>query len=409
MKTIQEFLIAATVLLLPFQDSGLQHLPIGILGASPSFIPLSLLIGVHFLEWLFNNRRLSINRSLIFIVGYVLIISTIYLVISGTESHGRNLLAKTFNLSVLTFLLLYPAFFINYKNIPRLGLYIKIAFVITLVGIVFNDLLMLDFVRSQGIIHASATDNIRPRGFTGEASYLSIMLMSLGMLSAHFSKEKTERIVFVALTILATAYSTSKGGLVTILAVAAFVVFFKSDIRRWLRLALIVAVIIAASYAVDLLLLRFTGDIQSGISTATRSGLMITTVLIVAHNPLGVGFAGFLPAIDKYVPQAIKYMDSIFDLPFDFTEIIAYLGANTDRTISTKTFLFDNLAFFGLPFLIIYIVFHYRLITRLIASPHTWLLAGALFCMIAISTYIPALGMYSISFVYGVALNELRG
>ncbi|MFQ6009041.1 MAG: hypothetical protein ACE5K8_08840 [Candidatus Zixiibacteriota bacterium] len=174
------------------------------------------------------------------------------------------------------------------------------------------------------------------------------------------------------------------------------------------RILLFIITIVAGNFIVEELQAKFVSDIESTFSTATRSVLILTSIIIVVHNPFGVGFAGFLPAVDKYALQAVTYLDSYLRVPLNFAEILTYVGATTDRAISTKTFLGDNLAFFGVPFLIAYVVFHYRLFSRLAGSRHVYLLAGVLFCMLAISTYIPALGMYSIPLVYGVALNEIR-
>jgi hypothetical protein len=408
MIRIKEFLMALWIILIPFQDTGLQNLPIGFLGTSPSFIPLSLLIFIHFLEWVLGEQSLKVNKTVLFIVGYVLTVSAVYLMISGLQSHGTNLALKTMNLSVLTFLFIYPAFFINYRDFPRIALYVKIAFFTTVLGVVLNDLFPADFVTRAGLIHARELTNWRPCGFTGEASYLSAMTISLGFLSAHFSRRTAMRMIVLVLTILVTFYSSSKGGWISILLVVPAVALIRTKMHWGLRAVLLIITIIVGNYVVEELQAKFVGDIESTFSTATRSVLILTSIIIVVHNPFGVGFAGFLPAVDKYVPQAVTYLDRHFSTPLNFAEVLSYVGADTDRAISTKTFLGDNLVFFGVPFLIAYVVFHYRLFSRLAGSRHVYLLAGALFCMLAISTYIPALGMYSIPLVYGVALNEIR-
>ena len=407
MNAVKQLLMLSWIVLIPFQDTGLQLLPIGFLGTSPSFIPLSLLILVHLVEWLFSNRPLKVSRIALYIVGYVLIISLAYLLISGFESHGRNLLVKTINLSVLTFLCLYPVFFINYHKVPRLGCYVRIAFLIAVIGVLLNDLGALSFVREGGIFHAREILSQRPCGFSGESSYLGVIVVSLGLLAAHFSRIRIEKVVIVTLTILLAIYSTSKGTVISLLIVAAIMTFLRSGIKWWLRAVLLVAIIVVGSYAFTALESRFAGDIERATSTSSRTVLMVTSLLMVVHNPFGVGFAGFLPAIDKFSPLAVEYLERLVDVPLKFSEVMAYIGADIDRGISTKTFLFDNFAYFGLPFLILYLVFHYRLISRLLKTERFFLVASALFCMIAISTYVPAFGIYSVSLVYGVAFSEV--
>jgi hypothetical protein len=408
MNRVKEFLMALWITLIPFQDTGFQNLPIGFLGTSPSFIPLSLLIFIHFLERVLGEQSLKVNKTVLFIVGYVLTVSATYLMISGLQSHGTNLALKTLNLSVLTLLFVYPAFFINYRDFSRIGLYVKIAFVLTVLGVVLNDLFPVDFVTKAGVIHAKELTNWRPCGFTGEASYLSAMTISLGLLSAHFSRKTVTRVIVLALTVLITFYSSSKGGWVSLLLVLPAVALIRTKMPWWFRTVLLIATIIVSNYVTEALQAKFVGDIKSSSSIATRSVLVLASILIVLHNPFGVGFAGFLPAVDKYVPQAVTCLDRYIDVHLNFAEIASYVGTNTDRAISTKTFLCDNLAFFGVPFLVLHIVFHYKLISRLAGTRHIYLLAGTLFCMIAVSTYISALGMYSIPLVYGVALNEVH-
>jgi hypothetical protein len=391
------------IILIPFQDTGLQRLPIGFLGTCPSFIPLSLLIVVHFYEWLMSIKTPTINRTLLLIVGYTFIVSMFYLLIYGFESHGSSLIFKTFNLSILTTLFLYPVFFIDYNKVPRLATYVKVAFAIVVLGVILNDLIQADFIHHPGIFHAYDTDNWRPRGLSGESSYLSSITATLGLLSAYFSRKKMVRILILVATIVIVIFSASKGGLITLLLVTGMLMLLKSKIRWWSRVALLILLVVAGNYFVDQLTTRFIGDIENTTSTATRSGLIITSLMIVTYNPFGVGFSGFLPAINEYALLALDYLDRLLGLPMNIVELASYIGADTDHAISTKTFLFDNLSYFGIPFLIVYVVFHYKLISRLLKTDKVLLLASVLFCVVAISTYIGGLGMYNISLIYGVA------
>jgi hypothetical protein len=134
---------------------------------------------------------------------------------------------------------------------------------------------------------------------------------------------------------------------------------------------------------------------------------MATSVVTMFHNPLGVGFSGFLPAINKYAPLAVDYLSRAAGGTFNFTELLSYVGADSDINISTKTFFFDNLLYFGLPFLVIFILFHRRLLAFLRRDNSLYLYAAVLFSLVALTTYVGGVGLYSFALVYGLAYRRM--
>ncbi|MCX6830196.1 MAG: hypothetical protein NT002_13100 [candidate division Zixibacteria bacterium] len=406
MKTIKEFLFFLTIALIPFQDTSLQNLPIGFLGAAPSFIPISLLLLIIFVEWMTNGQGLQLSRSLVYIVGYIFIITVVYLVLFGTRSHGTSLIFKSFNLSILTGLMVLPIFFLDYDS-HRLPQYIYAAFLIAVAGVVLIDLLGWESLGSGSFFHFHENRNMRPRGFSLESSTLSATIITLGLLSAHYARTWMAKAIFLLGVLLITFYSDSKGGMIIILLTAAIVSLSAAGMKTRFKILFIGIIIIAAFFSITMLETRLVSDIDLYTSTSTRTGLMATSVVTMFYNPLGVGFSGFLPAINKYAPLAVDYLSRAAGGTFNFTELLSYVGADSDINISTKTFFFDNLLYFGLPFLVIFILFHRKLLVFLRKDNSLYLYAAVLFSLVALTTYVGGVGIYSFALVYGLAFREV--
>ena len=408
MRALKTFLMMLFIVLIPFQDSPLQATPLGFLGASPAFIPLSALMFVSMLQWRMNWRRIRLNRGALLIACYAIIINAAYLLPNELHSHGTSIAAKAFNLSVLTALFLFPIFFVDYDAYPCGG-WIKAAFFICAAGMILGDILHVEMIANNPILHCNPNLNLRPRGFCMESSMLSAMLITTGFLSAHFSRSAIEKGFYVLAAGVLVLLAGSKGGMIAYLFIAALIVLLSLRVRRWAMAAFVPIYAVAGCLVYFVAAGRFAEDLASYTSSATRLGLAATSVVAAGHNPLGVGFSGFLPAIDRYAPATSEYISEVSGVSFDLSELLSYVGARTDVNVTTKTLLFDFLAFFGWPFVALYLVFHRWLISGLLRSRRVLLLAAAVYCLVAISTYIEPIGLYNISLVYGLAYHGLHG
>jgi hypothetical protein len=92
--------------------------------------------------------------------------------------------------------------------------------------------------------------------------------------------------------------------------------------------------------------------------------------------------------------------------PLDFTEASEYLTSSQD--VSTKTFFFDQLMRFGIPFAIFFGFAMTMLLKQLGASRQQILFVAVLACTIALSTYVTLSGQYATSILLGAALVESR-
>jgi hypothetical protein len=134
--------------------------------------------------------------------------------------------------------------------------------------------------------------------------------------------------------------------------------------------------------------------------------MIICALTTVTHHPFGVGLSGFLPAVAKYLPGAMSTLESFFEVPLFFGEVTDYL-VSADM-VSTKTFFFDQLMRFGIPFAVLFVVFMSRLLKRLAAAQKSTLLIAILASAVAITTYIPGTGNFAIPIAFGLALSEVR-
>jgi hypothetical protein len=407
-STIKKALFFIFILLIPFQDSALQGTTLGFLGATPAFLPLIIIIAIVIIET-FIKRKLKINnRQLListFIGCYVLLITSIYLLVFGIQSHGTNLVIKSINLLILTILFLFPIFCIDYKNTYSLRLCIFIAFFITVSGVFFFDVLNLG--SDNSIVHYHINSNMRPRGFTLESSWLSAMIITLSLLSAHFSNTNSKKMFFITIMLATLLFSGSKGGIIILMTLFYLMLLFHSRFNFLIKLLILILGSVILYLVFDFFSDIFVMQITEYTSIVTRLGLAITSIIILAHNPLGVGFSGFLPAIDKFAPIAINYLNQIINLDLNFNEINSYVGASVAADISTKTFLLDYSIFFGVPFLICFFIFNYKLLVKLKEQKKICLFMAVAYCCIALCTYINGLGFYNISIVYGVAYYDV--
>ena len=138
----------------------------------------------------------------------------------------------------------------------------------------------------------------------------------------------------------------------------------------------------------------------------TRVSMLLCAIMTVAHHPFGVGLSGFLPAVAAYLPQAMQLTQSMSPLPLNFTEVSAYL--TSAEMVSTKTFYFDQVMRFGIPFGIFFILIVRGLVKKLMERKLLALSIGVVACTIALMTYIPGVGTFAIPILFGVAMSEVN-
>jgi hypothetical protein len=402
--TIDDVLLWSAVALSPLQDTALQKTPLALVAASPAVFPL---LGLLFLHVMRRMLRLNFafRRWTLLAAGYVLMTSLAHFV---ARSHGVTVLEwrSLRGSSILAILLFFTLFGVNYRDTRGIRIAVYIAMAITLIGIVVGAVLGANAIP---LLQATPSNTGRPSGFSTEASTLSVQTVCIGILMTHFMRGRWQKACVALLTCALLVYSQSKGGLISLLLCVTILGVIKS--RSSLATKVLVAsIVIPVLYLGSLLVASMFGDnidTNQTSSVATRLSMAVFAIITVAHNPLGVGFTGFLPAIRDYLPGAMTVVQSWFPIPLGFGEVSGYLEPPY-QDADCKSFFFNYFVFFGIPFAIVFFQFAFRVLRRLLAAGCDSLFVGVLFCLFALMTYYSTTNSYSVAILFGVALREVR-
>jgi hypothetical protein len=402
--SLYDGLVVAVIVLSPFQDTFLQNTPLRLTAASLAVLPLMALF------FLTGARRLlqaplTVSRSALIIAVYAGVVCAANLVwVDHGEAavHSRSLVAYT----LLTALTLFPVFGMDYRIGRGLRIAVYLAFGFTIVGIICGQLL-----GPNAISLLQTTPNLsgRPSGFSTEPGTLSVQIVAIGMLSAHFLAKRWKKWCIGALTCSLLIFSNSKGGLISLLMCAIVLGIAKSRSSLIAKIVLS-AVLLPFVYFGSLFVLSLFGALIEGNQTstiATRFSMVVYALITVAHNPFGVGFTGFLPSIPRYLPQAMNFVQNLFPFPLWFGEVKEYLYPPQEDA-DCKTLFFDFFVFFGIPFAIVFFRFVSGLLARLFRCQCDWLFVGVLFSVMAMITYYSSINAWTLPLLFGISLHEIK-
>ena len=397
-------LLWMVIILSPFQNTSLQNTPLNMAGASPSFIPLMALLILAGAHGLLRNPFV-IERSTLILALYVGVVCAASLV---WINHGEITvsLRSLRGYPLLTALILFTVFRIRYRIGRGVRIAIYLAFCLTILGIVCEQMLG---AKAIPLLQVSRSLDGRPSGFSTEASTLSVQIVASGMLAAHFLERRWLKWSVIAATCALLVFGGSKGGLISLLlcVIVLGIVKMRSSI---LSKILTLFVVLPLVYFGSLYILSIFGTMVDANITqtiATRSSMAVYALITVAHNPFGVGFTGFLPSIPRYLPQAIDIVQHTFPFPLGFSEVKGYLyPPQTDA--DCKTFFFDYLVFFGIPFAIVFFRFVVGLLTRLFRCQCYWLFVGVLFSVMALMTYYSSINAWTLPLLFGISIYEIK-
>jgi len=405
-KKVVQICLFLFIALCPIQDFMLQGTPLRSLGASPAIFPLCALALVEGGQRMFYAKtRVSLGASIIFV--YVLLTAVYGLFVFGFSSHGENLLWKG-TTSLISLAAILFAIRLDYGNNPVLRAAIFVAFTLVVVGFLFGNSnpLGLPALTENGVLHFTPLPDERPRGLASEPSQFSITAIVIGLLSVHLTRSRSRKILLLLLTLGLLILSGSKGGVLTLFLCAIILCVVKWH-STWYQVVGSLFVL----FPLGIILIWLIPDLFPEESFAisgtipTRFSMITCALMTVKHHPLGVGLTGFLPAVARYLPGAMSAVESIFPFPLYFGEVSEYL--TSADMVSTKTFFFDQLMRFGIPFALFFFAFITGLAKRLAAKRRMILLTAIIACSIAIMTYQPGTGNFAIPIVFGVALLEV--
>ncbi|MGA2049202.1 MAG: hypothetical protein ABSG96_16000 [Terracidiphilus sp.] len=307
---------------------------------------------------------------------------------------------------LLMSLIVFIVFGMKYRTGRGLRIAIYLAFCFTIVGIACD---ILVGPKTISLLEASPSITGRPSGFSTEASTLSVQIVASGMLTAHFLARRWQKWAVGTLTCALLIFSSSKGGLISLLLCVIVLGIAKS--RSSLLSKIVVSfILLPVIYFGFLFIVSIFGALVETNETATiatRLSMPVYALITVAHHPFGVGFTGFLPSITRYLPQAMTFVQSLFPFPLWFAEVKGYLEP-PQTGAGCKAFFFDFLVFFGIPFAIVFLRFVGGLLTRLLRCQCYWLFVGVLFSVIALMTYYAEINAWTLPLLFGISLHEIK-
>jgi hypothetical protein len=329
------------------------------------------------------------------------------LIIFGFYSHGENLLWKGLT-SLVSLCAILFAVTLNYES-PVVRPAIFAAFALLSLGFLFGNSnpFGLPAWTENTFLHFTPLVDERPRGLTSEPAQLSITVMIMGLLSAHMSRSRRWKIFLLLATIGLLIASGSKGGILTLFICAIILSVIRWH-SKWYQVVTLLLVLFPVGLWLIWLIPNLFPEESFAISATvpTRFSMILCALITVSHHPFGVGLPGFLPAVGRYLPGAMATVESYVPIPLYFGEVSEYL--TSADTVSTKTFFFDQLMRFGIPFACVFIIFIFSLLKWLTARGQIVLLIATLATTVAIMTYIPGTGNFAVPIVFGVALSGVR-
>jgi len=340
---------------------------------------------------------------------YVFLITVYGFFFFGFTSHGESLIWKSATSFTSLALLVLAVNSIDYRMNSSIRTGIYAAFGLLVLGFCFSNAnpFGLPPLLETPILHFTSLSESRPRGLASEPSELSITAVAIGLLSVHVTRSRWIKTLLLCLTVGILIASGSKGGIFTLFICVIILSAIKWHSRWYQVPALVLLVFPLGAILIALLPNLFPEESFAFSGTVpTRVSMLVCALMTVSHHPFGVGLSGFLPAVATYLPNAMQTTQSMSPIPLNFTEVTAYL--TSAEMVSTKTFYFDQLMRFGVPFGVFFIMVVSKLVRRLMESKLLVMSIAVLACSIAIATYIPGIGTFAVPIVFGVALHEVK-
>lgn len=396
------YLTAGYILVSPIQDFVLGTTPLKVVGSSPAIFLLLAILALRIAEVAYSKAR--VPMLLVYFGLYAATITCAGIMMYGLESQGVNLLWKSFTSAVPLISFSVAIFGADYTDYELIKRALFGASCICLAGYILgrnNPFGLPPVLVENPIFHHSFNLDQRPRGFESEASVFGIYALTYGMLTAHFLRRTSSKVMSLGITVSALILSGSRGAMFVVMP-AAIIFALQAMTTKVVRICFVGAFLVCGYVATPYLLQReFSSDLTgNSVSLASRATLAADAMVNLERHPLGVGLAGFFPAIGQNVPRAMSWVDR-FNYPWNFSEVYQYMFTTTD--VSTKSLLGDEIVHWGIPFILLYVAFLLSIGRSLKSQNHGILLALVSGTTIASCFYVPVLGASAIAIAYGVA------
>lgn len=413
---MEKFLLILFIILIPFQDSGLQKFS-RYLGQYLSNWPLIILILLEFYKCIFIKKYLKkiYLKYFIIISIYISIISVIPM-LSYLDSHYIDKIIYTFfvNYSIFfakCFILLY--IIKNFKNIYFK--YIVIAYLITLIGFFICDVIGF----SGGfLVHYSdlvlLEEKGRARGFSSEPSFFGYTLVIFTLLTMYYIKKRWIKFIVFVISSIVLWIAGSKGSLIIVFFVGLLYVV-KAKANFFIKCIILLVCLSAGAYLWINLYVYALGfadgeGVVTTISFVTRIVTILISIFILINYPLGIGISG---VFGIYFLENMTYVYDIFSSIFfngvtlDGSELFGMLNQGTNAYgVGIKSGFFQNVAYFGWPFICMFIYYTYKMNKYLNKKNEILLWIVFIYSTLSIMTYV-TIG-YETILLWGIILSNQK-
>lgn len=389
-------LVFAAAALLPIQNGLLGEFGLGTFGQCLSVVPVAMLAALWLLRSLARPSAVPVSKVALAVLAYIAATTLFGLWHFEWQYRDASLVNKAlFAAMHWSFLVAGVAAGTACKpNVLRTA--VRIAIAINAVGWI--------------LVHGnhSAGPDGHAISFSSEPSHFGVVSVCLAALGAYLATSRAERILILLVTLALVVLSNSKGALACVGLATIAVALFRPPSHPGRRLVLYLGVTTFAAVLLTIAFLRIQLDLREFASVATRSTGAITALRLGVQYPFGVGLGGFYPAFAEATPGSWRIITSLLGLSVNMQEAFQFAYTD-DRNLSSKTFFFDTLIYFGWPGLFAILWFAARLTLhwlRARSAGSMWIAGGLVFAVLAASTYNTVIPFYIVPMLFGFAWRE---
>ncbi|KTR84386.1 hypothetical protein NS277_04235 [Novosphingobium barchaimii] len=407
-KGIRIFLYIA-IALSPIQNSSLQAGPLGYLGASPSFAPLTLYCALTAAFRVLVLKSANVEIITLAITAYTCIVSLFGLYLEPSTTYNTSyMMQKTFSNIIFNVILIYPVFrFPSMTAGLRASIYF--AFTLSIVGYVLVDVFRVSGIAAPSLLKV-AWGVTSPSGLSLELSTFAATIATLGLVSTAVTRGRIWKAILLSLVaIFVFGLSHSKGTTICLVLACGLPFITSSKASVPVRVLGLLAVTLIA-YAISFVLIdRFEADLTKSTSSSTRSVLVLTGFVVAANYPLGVGYSGYFPAMVEYAPKTANLLRQTLSVDVNMAEYERYVSLGQLDSLNIKAQAFEYLAVLGIPGALLFFGFNIFLYYRLSSKSSgasVVVLSIFWFTFFAVTTYVPATGIYIFTLAYGILVRS---
>jgi hypothetical protein len=387
---LREIFLFIILLFTVYQDFPLKNV-FGEIARSPIVFCLPI-FGLYFVL----NPKIKLSQYSKYFLLYILYIIVVtlihlfFLIITNQEIYflGENILIKAIKMAIYPLVaFVYYQFvytFLN-KNENRFNILFKILFALEVLLVIY---MIFEVYYSKTphpfmtFLHSSNDKYWRIRLLTFEESWIGTVITIISFttiyLSIYLNKSARIKRLVLFTSIFFIGYYTIKSeskGYMLLFLVSTLPMLIKSlYLNKKTRNLLIVSgafIFISGVYVFFSLEHYVSEQLYTSVSFGTRFSSYLAAIKNFIYHPFGVGWG---PHLYYYTNSLRSVIESTEMSNFNLGEVKGYL--ETSKSLSSKTYFFNNLVYGGVPFLLFFYLFFIKRIFTLskIKAKHLMLL-----------------------------------